>query len=150
MEYKTGVEQIVPDGYEPVFEDIYSVLPLMCITCEEVGVNNFVASIGSKPVCVTNPDSVKGGCANLGLTSSAADTKAEVDTGVVIGVIIACLVLMVLTGFGIYTVWKRAIKEEEVALKHNREEAEREQAQDAATSGAPVDSSANNGGVSMV
>jgi hypothetical protein len=136
MEYKSGVDQIVVDSYEVVFEAIYSVLPLLCISCEEIGVNSFVASIGSKPECVTNVDVVAAGCVSIGLTAvpSENDDK-DVSTGIVVGVIVACLILMVLTGIGIYTVWKRAVKEEEQALKNKREEAA--VADEAADTGAP-------------
>jgi hypothetical protein len=128
MEYKSGVDQIVGDGYEVVFEAAYSVLPLMCITCEEVGVNDFVASVGSKPVCTTNTAVVNAGCQSVGL-GKVAEGEVEatpVDTGLVIGVIIGCLVLMGLTGFGIYIVWQRAIKEEQLAKDEMREQAAEE------------------------
>jgi hypothetical protein len=136
MEYKSGVDQIVEDGYEVVFEAVYSILPLMCITCEEVGVNDFVTSVGSKPTCVTNDAVVAAGCVSVGLAtvSGGGDDKDSADTGVIIGVIVGCLVLMVVTGFGIYTVWKRAIKEEQLALENKRDEVDAGSIRDAQVS----------------
>lgn len=122
MEYKTGVDQIVPNGYEELFEAVYEVLPLMCITCEEVGVNAFVTSAGDKPECVTNADVVEAGCLSVGL-DNVADDDSDVNLAIVISVIGLCLVLMVLTGFCVHRVWKRAVAEEELALQQKREQA---------------------------
>jgi hypothetical protein len=106
MEYKTGIDQIVTDGYEVVFEAIYEVLPLMCITCEEIGGNAFVTSVGSKPACITNDEVVAAGCSSVGLVSVVFEESEGLTTGMMIGLLIAGVAVLGLGGVGIHTVGK--------------------------------------------